>query len=187
MNTNTTTGKSKELNIDLKEIIIDLNMWGKSLGAISKQLQDQRSTVQTTFKYRVHGTVVSPLWSGRKHKITRCWEKIDQDGRESTKNTKKQVCNELEAAGRQLSVSTVSNPIHTAIWMRGSCANSPPLCESLGGGERWNLFHSGADPPLEFVSETQYWRNEPVWIYKPASPIQMYPKAAWQDQTKVMK
>ena len=31
----------KELNIDLKEHIIDLNMSGKSLWAISKQLQFQ--------------------------------------------------------------------------------------------------------------------------------------------------
>ena len=48
--------------------------------------------------------------------ITRCWEKIDQDGQESTKNTKKQVCNELEAAGRQLSVSTVINMTSTSTW-----------------------------------------------------------------------
>ena len=40
--TNTTMGRSKELSIDLKEHIIDLNKPGKSLGAISKQLQVSR-------------------------------------------------------------------------------------------------------------------------------------------------
>ena len=40
-------GKSKELSIDLKEHIIDLNKSGESLGFISKQLQVPRSTVQT--------------------------------------------------------------------------------------------------------------------------------------------
>ena len=44
---NTTVGKSKELSIDLEEHIIDLNKSGKSLEAISKQLQVPRSTVQT--------------------------------------------------------------------------------------------------------------------------------------------
>ena len=41
-------GNSKELSIDLKEYIIDLNKWVKSLGAISKQLQVPRSIIQTT-------------------------------------------------------------------------------------------------------------------------------------------
>ena len=45
---NTPKGKSKELSIDLKEHIIDLNKSEKSLGAISKQLQIPRSTMQKT-------------------------------------------------------------------------------------------------------------------------------------------
>ena len=49
--------QSKKLSIDL---IIDLNKSGKSLGAILKQLQIQRSTVQTTIsKCKVHGMAVS--------------------------------------------------------------------------------------------------------------------------------
>ena len=39
-------GKSKELSIDLKEHIIDLNKSGKSLEAISKQIQIPRLNVQ---------------------------------------------------------------------------------------------------------------------------------------------
>ena len=40
-------GKSEELSIDLKELIIDLNNSGKSHGAILKQLQVPRSTDQS--------------------------------------------------------------------------------------------------------------------------------------------
>ena len=60
----------QELSIDLKEHIIDLNKSVKSLGAISKHLQVPRSVVRTTAcKYKAHGTVVSLLLSGRKHKL----------------------------------------------------------------------------------------------------------------------
>ena len=51
-------GKSKELSTDLKKGIIDYNKSGKSLGAISKQLQVPRVTVLTIVcMYKVHGTV----------------------------------------------------------------------------------------------------------------------------------
>ena len=46
--TNTTMGKCKELSIYLEKCIIDLNKSEKSVGAISKQLQVTRSTLQTT-------------------------------------------------------------------------------------------------------------------------------------------
>ena len=85
--TNTTMGKSMELSIDLKDHIIDLQKSGKSLAAISKQLQVPKSNEQTTVcKYSVNGTVVSMPRSGRKQTISCCWEKTGQDGQESTKN-----------------------------------------------------------------------------------------------------
>ena len=62
-------GKSKEHSSDLKELITGLNKSGKSLGAISEQLQ------------------VLPQ-SGRKHKLSPAAES-GQDGRESTKNHQK--------------------------------------------------------------------------------------------------
>ncbi|XP_077469472.1 uncharacterized protein LOC144084699 [Stigmatopora argus] len=69
--TNATIGKSKELSMDLKKRILDLNKSGKSLGAISKQLQVPRATVQTIVcKYKVHGTVLSLPRSGRKRKLS---------------------------------------------------------------------------------------------------------------------
>ena len=101
----TTMGKSKGLSIDLKGHIIDLTKSGKSFGAISKQLQVPRSTVQTAvWKCKVNGTFVS----GRKHKLSPAAErKLVRMVKSQLKTTKKQVCNELEAAARQVSVSTV--------------------------------------------------------------------------------
>lgn len=46
--------------MDLKKQSLSLNKSGKSLGAISKQLQVPRATVQTIVcKYKVDGTVLS--------------------------------------------------------------------------------------------------------------------------------
>ena len=57
---NTGLEKSTKLSIGLKEHIIDLNKLGKSLGAVSKQLQVLISTVQTAVCwYKVHGTAVA--------------------------------------------------------------------------------------------------------------------------------
>ena len=42
--TSTLMGESKELSIDLKECLSDLNKSGKSLGAISKQIEVPGST-----------------------------------------------------------------------------------------------------------------------------------------------
>ena len=82
--------KFKELSVDLKEHIIDLNKSGKSLGDISNQLQFwQDQLCKQLFVY------VSLPTIGRKHKPLRAAErKLVQDGQESNKNTKKQVCNE---------------------------------------------------------------------------------------------
>ena len=97
--------ESRKLSIDLKERVIDLNKSAKPLGAISKHLQVPRSTVPTTV------TVLSTPQIGKQTQTTTCcWEETGQDGQESTKNYQRQtrqVCNELEAAGRQAAVSTV--------------------------------------------------------------------------------
>ena len=95
--TNTPMGKSKELSIDLKEYIIDLNKSRKSLGSISKQLQVPRSTAPTTVcRHKVHGTLL-PV-------AERTLVRMVKSRRQTTKEL---VCNELEAAGRQVSVSAV--------------------------------------------------------------------------------
>ena len=63
----------------------------------------------TVCEYEVaswHSCVTAMIWK-KTLTIICCWEKTGQDGQESTRNHQKQVCNELEAAGRQLSVSTV--------------------------------------------------------------------------------
>ena len=93
---NTTKGKFKELTCWSERAHYWFEQLLESLGAITKQLQVPFSTVQTIVcKYKEHGTVVSLPWSERNANC--CCEKFEQDGQESTK---KQVCNEWEAAGR---------------------------------------------------------------------------------------
>ena len=113
--TNTTMKQSKELSIDLKKHIIDLIKSGESLGAILKQLQGPRSTVQTTVsKYRVHGTVVSLPWSGRKHKISPAAER-KTDGHDSTKNHQQPSLQWIRSCWRT-GVSVHSQVCFTSTW-----------------------------------------------------------------------
>ena len=71
---------SLELSIDLKVLIIDLNETGKSLGAISKPWDQLYKLLQ------LYSTWPSCVTAAiRKKTITCCWEKIGQDGQESTK------------------------------------------------------------------------------------------------------
>ena len=85
-------GKSK-LSIDLEEHTTDLDKSEQSLGAISKQLQNHCTT-----KYKVHGTVLSLLQSGRKHKLSPAERKLVWMVKSQPTSTKKQVCDELESA-----------------------------------------------------------------------------------------
>ena len=98
--TNTIMGKSTDLSIDLKVHIIDL------------------VNCKTKKKCKVHGTDVS----GRKQNtLTSGQVRIFKTKPE---NTKKQVCSELEAAGRQ--VSTVKWVLHQHE-PRGFHARKKPL------------------------------------------------------------
>lgn len=116
--------------MDLKKWIIDLNKSGKSLGAISKQLQVPRSTVHTTVcKYKVHGTVVSLPRSGRKSKLSPAAEKkLVRMVKSKPRTAKKQVRDELQAAGTQVSVSTVKRVLYRH-GLRGCRARRKPLLQ----------------------------------------------------------
>ena len=84
-------GKSKELSIDGKELILDLNKSGKSVGAFSKQFQVPRPARKQLFcKFKVHGTVA-----------------LVRMDKSQPKTNEKQVGDELEAAGVLVTVSTV--------------------------------------------------------------------------------
>ena len=119
-------GRSEELNIDLKERF--MNEWGKSLGAISKRLQAPRSTVQTA---AWHSCVAE-----EKHKLSLAAErKLVRMVKGQPKTTKKQICNELEAAGRRVS------RVHSQVC--GSKANICPLVSQKLSGSRviYRLFN----------------------------------------------
>ena len=148
-------GKTKELNIDLKRAHY---LFEQPLWAISKQWQVQRSTVQTTVcKYKVNGTVVSLPWSGRKQKLESpaVERKLVRMVKSQPKTIKRQVCNEWEAAGREVSVSTVTCVLEAAVQERSSCSRRGSFAAQL-------MF--GAD---HMDKENTFWR-----------------KTLWSDETK---
>uniref|UniRef100_A0A3B1IFP7 Transposase Tc1-like domain-containing protein n=1 Tax=Astyanax mexicanus TaxID=7994 RepID=A0A3B1IFP7_ASTMX len=156
-------GKSKELSVDLKKRIIDLNKSGKSLGAISKQLQVPRATVQTIIrKYKVHGTVVSLPRSGRKRKLSHAAERrLVRMVKSQPRITKKQVCKDLEADGTQVSVSTVKRVLHRH-GLRGCRARKKPLLQKRHLKTRLKFAADHMD------KDKTFWR-----------------KVLWSDETKI--
>ena len=156
--TNATMGKSTELSTDLKRRIVDLNKSGKSLGAISKQLQVPRSTVQTIVcKYKLHGIVVSLPRSGRKCKLSPAAErKLVRMVKSQPRTTKKQVWDEIEADGTQVSVSTVKRVL------RGCHARRKPLLQ------KWHL-----KARLKFAADHMD-KEKAFWN-----------KVLWSDETKI--
>ena len=76
-------GKSTELSIDLKERITDLY---ESLGAISKQLQIQRSVQKTIVSIKFMAQL-GHYHDQEENSKSSCWEKTGRDGQYSTKTT----------------------------------------------------------------------------------------------------
>ncbi len=149
--------------MDLKKRIIDLNKSGKSLGAISKQLQVPRATVQTIIrKYKVHGTVVSLPRSGRKRKLSHAAERrLVRMVKSQPRITKKQVCKDLEADGTQVSVSTVKRVLHRH-GLRGCRARKKPLLQKRHLKTRLKFAADHMD------KDKTFWR-----------------KVLWSDETKI--
>lgn len=70
-------GDSKALLIDRKESIADLNKSGKSCGAISKQSQVQRSTIQTTVSIKFKAQLCN---CQNQEEITNCHLQLRENG-----------------------------------------------------------------------------------------------------------
>ena len=91
--------------------------------------------------------------------------------------------------------SGITSPIHTAVKMRGSCANSPPLCEFLGGGEGWNQTWSssllarlppqlaGLPPYQARLPPTTSWASITITITSVKLPNWAATTAAWAMST----
>ena len=81
-----------------------------------------------------HGSLKSSTltWQSALHKISPAAEKkLVRMVKSQAKNpTKKQVCNELEAAGRQVSVSAVKCVLHQ-LELRGCRASEKPLAPDV--------------------------------------------------------
>ena len=122
--------KAKEYSQDLRKSIIQLHKSGTSLGAISRQLEVPRSSVQTILrKYRDLGTTKTLPRSGRKSKLTPTDERaLVRKVRFNPKTTKKHLCQELEASGTTVSLSTVQRVLHRN-GLRGCRARKKPLLQ----------------------------------------------------------
>ena len=93
--------KSKELSINLKEGNFDLNKSGKTLGSISKAVTGPKINCANNCLWHRCDTKCKLSPAAERKSV-----RMDNS---QLKNTKKQVCNELEAADRcQCSQSRVS-------------------------------------------------------------------------------
>uniref|UniRef100_A0A3Q2FGN4 Paired domain-containing protein n=1 Tax=Cyprinodon variegatus TaxID=28743 RepID=A0A3Q2FGN4_CYPVA len=121
-------GKSKELSEDVRKRIVDLHKSGKSLGAISKELQIPKSSVQSIIrKYDLFGCVSTLPRSGRRPKLSHSDElKLVKMFKDNPGTTKVQIWQELETAGMQVSLSTVKRVLH--------CVERPKLSSKSSGG-----------------------------------------------------
>ena len=128
--TTATMGKAKEYSEDFRKCIVKHHKSGKTLGAISRLLDVPRSSVQTIVrKYRNLGTTKTLPRSGRKTKLTVNDERLlVRKVRCNPKTTKKHLCQELEASGTKVSLSTVQRVLHRN-GLRGCKARKKPLLQ----------------------------------------------------------
>lgn len=131
-------GKSKELSEDVRRRIVDLHKSGKSLGAISKELQIPKSSVQSIIrKYDLFGCVSTLPRSGRRPKLSHSDElKLVKMFKDNPGTTKVQIWQELETAGMQVSLSTVKRVLHCVERPKLSSKNQDDLLlKSATGAE----------------------------------------------------
>ena len=114
--TNTTMGESKELSVDLKDHITDLQKSGKSLAAISKQLQAPKSTEQTT----VCGIEWMPQlcqYHDQEENKPAAERKLVRMAKSQPKTTKKQVSKKISSCWKT-HVSVHSEVCFTSTWAK---------------------------------------------------------------------
>ena len=91
------------------------------------KLHNRSQKFTSVSKDKVYGTVVALPRSGRKIKLSPAAErKLVRMVKSQPKSTNKQVCNELEAAGGQVSVSMVRCVLRQHE-LSGCCAREKPL------------------------------------------------------------
>ena len=102
-------GKSKEISQDLRKKCVDLHKSGSSLGAISKHLKVQRSSVQTILrKYKHHGTTQQSYCSGRRRVLSPKDERtLVRKVQINPRTTATDLVKMLEETGTKVSISTV--------------------------------------------------------------------------------
>ena len=106
-------GKSKEISQDLRKKIVDPHKSGSSLGAISKHLKVQHSSVQTIVRnYKHHGTTQSSYRSGRRRVLSPRDERTLVQKVQINPRTAKDLVKILEETGTKVSISTVKRVLY---------------------------------------------------------------------------
>uniref|UniRef100_A0AAZ3SJT8 Transposase Tc1-like domain-containing protein n=1 Tax=Oncorhynchus tshawytscha TaxID=74940 RepID=A0AAZ3SJT8_ONCTS len=123
-------GKSKEISQDLRKIIVDLHKSGSSLGAISKCLKVQRSSVQTIVrKYKHHGTTQPSYRSGRRLILTPRDERTLVRKVQINPRTTERDLVKMEETGTKVSISTVKRVLYRHN-LKSRSARKKPLLQN---------------------------------------------------------
>ena len=123
-------GKSKEISQDL-QFFLDLHKSGSSLGAISKYLKVQRSSVQTIVRKYKHHWTTQPSNCSRRRRVlsprderTLVW-KVQINPRKTAKDLVKM----LEETGTKVSISIVKQVLYRHS-LKGRSARMKPLLQN---------------------------------------------------------
>uniref|UniRef100_A0A674DUC8 Uncharacterized protein n=1 Tax=Salmo trutta TaxID=8032 RepID=A0A674DUC8_SALTR len=122
-------GKSKEISQDLRKTIVDLHKSVSSLGAISKRLKVQCSSVQTIVrKYKHHG-ITQPLYhSGRRHTLAPRDEcTLVRNVQINPRTTANADLVKMLETGTKVSISTVKGVLFNR---KGRSARKKPLLQN---------------------------------------------------------
>ncbi|KAI4873355.1 hypothetical protein NFI96_015961 [Prochilodus magdalenae] len=129
---NSTMVKTKELSEDTRNRIVDLHQAGKTESAIGKQLDVKKSTVGAIIrKWKTYKTTTNLPRSGAPRKISaRGVKMITRTVRKNPRTTRGDLVNDLQEAGTNVTIATISNTLRRQ-GLRSCSARRVPLLKPV--------------------------------------------------------
>ncbi len=151
--------KTKELSKDVRDKIVDLHKGGMSYKTISKQLGEKVTTVGAIIrKWKKHKITINLPRSGTPCKISpRGVSMIMRTVRDQPRTTRKDLVNDLKAAGTIVTKKTIGNTLRRE-GLKSCSARKVPLLKKAHVQAR-----------LKFAND-----SEENWV-----------KVLWSDETKI--